>query len=75
MTLRPDTLCNLCRVRLAECELEVELGSVDFEPLCIAGGCADRTLERLVFSDEYPEHGGKLVPLRELVREELEAIA
>lgn len=66
MTLTPDTLCDVCRVRVAECELEDEPENV---PLCIGGGCADAYLERLVLVDEYPELARELAPLRELVRE------
>ena len=59
--LHPDTLCNLCRIRVAECTL-------DGEPLCIVGDCADLVLERLVFVGEHPELGRSLPPLELSIR-------
>lgn len=59
--LHPDTLCNLCRVRVAECTL-------DGEPLCIVDGCADAVLERLVLVGEHPELARHLAPLEDAIR-------
>ena len=58
MSEERDRLCNLCRFRLAECEL-------DGEPLCIA--CADLAVERIVAFELSPEAVRRLPSLEELV--------
>lgn len=67
MTLTPNTLCSLCRCRVAELVVEHERERDD-EPLCIAGGCADLWLERRGLELAEPEIARRLVPLEELVR-------
>lgn len=54
-----ETLCSLCRHRLAACEL-------DSEPLCL--DCADLVVERWVLTSERPELVTRLPSLVELVR-------